>query len=696
MFEPSDEDPTWRTTAPFTYIIDYSSNHVGNEEWIKTIAEAPPTLLHVGHDVPFKSMYGPADKYDFMSRRMLDPDEIMERIKTLSDYVSQLHRAGVKIVIPYVCSMFIFGDPKERRGFWRFYDNWEEYSQFGFGSKPKTDPVSWCYQKPRPLGFEEVKGLEGNWVYEPSIDHPDWRRFLRTVVGHIAKVGYDGVFVDVNASACRKGQSRKLFREFLLARYTQRELNTLFGFGDAREIRLGRRGEGLLWLETVRFRGERMSGLFHELRNEGRRYRDSFIVIPNLSPFQHVDGVWNRVGISQVFSSWARECPVIMFEEMQQPGLLAPGVTSNFAFQYKYAFAQTARAGCLLYNAQDRPGVELSMAEAAAGGGGAFIQPGFSCPEVRRKYRAFLSKRRSLYHGLVPHSSVGLAFFYEQLAWGTRTHLEKTQRIAEELMARHVLFDLVVERNLRSEVLRGYRAIICSDLQNLSEEHWHQIRDYLKEGGSLLAIGGFGLRDGRGNSRACGVLASEGDVEWVVRTDRVEEGLLGKGRLVRISDLDAVVSPKPFELFKVSEEDSLDLERLRQLVKKSGQKIGERRRELLGYLEKLAGRISLSDCEETLRFSAYRATEGQPMIVLHCVNYNIPIQGRGSSGAPIPTGRTAVELPIPRFWNPESVEIFNPPDPVPSQLKYQKRKSRLIFTLPPVDTYSVVRVNCTA
>ena len=48
----------WRTTVPFTYNIEYGKGHVGNPRYLQTIAEAPPTLLHVGEDIPFSSTFG--------------------------------------------------------------------------------------------------------------------------------------------------------------------------------------------------------------------------------------------------------------------------------------------------------------------------------------------------------------------------------------------------------------------------------------------------------------------------------------------------------------------------------------------------------------------------------------------------------------------------------------------------------------
>ena len=691
IFEPRDADVQFTTSVPFTYNIDYAPTHIGNEEYLRKIADAPPVLLHVGHDVPFKSMYGPADLYDALGHRTLSPAEARTRIRRIRDYVERLHSAGATVVIPYICSMFLFGNRERRRGFWEFYDNWERYSEFGFGSKPRKDPISWVYGKRRPLRSMDPGSDE--YVYEPCINQPEWRKFLRTVVGQVAKAGYDGVFSDVNASSCERPCCRKLFAEYLAGHYTGEEIRKLFGFDGPADIRMGRRGDGLLWVETVRFRGERMASLFAEFRNEGRKHRDTFIVLPNLSPFQHVDGVWTRVGNTHVFSSWARECPVIMFEEMNQPGLFEPGAVSNFVFQYKYAFAHNARAGCLLYGASDSAGVSIAIAEAASGGGGAFIQGGYSCPEVRRAYREFFAEHGGLFEGFVPYSRIGLVFSYDQLAWGTRSHMEGTYRIAEELMANHVLFDILVERDLREETLRGYDAVIAADLANTSEPQARAMMGFVEAGGTLLALGKTGTSDERGKTRRGGIPGMIPESEWEL-DGPVERGRYGEGTCLRASSVDDLLSPAPFELFMLSEEECNEIDRIFKLIQKSEETGEGRRREMVPEIRGMTGEPGISDCEWTLRFNAYIRNGGEEShLILHAVNYNLPIRGMGESGPVVPAEGVRVTLPLPGGLEPRAVEIYNPPGIEGSAAGFRHRSGNLLFELPRVDIHSLADIH---
>ena len=46
------------TTTPGTYLIDYGDSRVDNPEYDSTVSQAPSRILHVGHDVVFRSVSG--------------------------------------------------------------------------------------------------------------------------------------------------------------------------------------------------------------------------------------------------------------------------------------------------------------------------------------------------------------------------------------------------------------------------------------------------------------------------------------------------------------------------------------------------------------------------------------------------------------------------------------------------------------
>jgi len=169
-----------RTSLPATYIIDYGTNHLSDAGFISRVAEAAPSLLHLGHDAPFTGHWGPRPiplpVKDAFQYRLLKPEETRDRFRALKGMVAELHHAGVELIFPYIDSQQMGGDIEKRLGFWEFYDVWQEFGSFGLPPRPSADPVGrilfnnpaaypgyapqfFYAPLPRPRALEEMAGL---------------------------------------------------------------------------------------------------------------------------------------------------------------------------------------------------------------------------------------------------------------------------------------------------------------------------------------------------------------------------------------------------------------------------------------------------------------------------------------------------------------------------------------------------------
>ena len=108
-----------KTWLPFSYLIDYSKDHMGNEEYYRVLAEAPPGLMHLGQDVPFSAdlgllcgqgeiqdVQGVVDRYS----TYIPPEKADEQIAKVKEHVRRLHELGVGKAIVYVCNSRLFGN----------------------------------------------------------------------------------------------------------------------------------------------------------------------------------------------------------------------------------------------------------------------------------------------------------------------------------------------------------------------------------------------------------------------------------------------------------------------------------------------------------------------------------------------------------------------------------------------------------
>ena len=655
-----------RTSLPATYIIDYRTNHLSDPGFVPQVAEAPPSLLHLGHDVPFTAHWGPRalplPVKDLSRYRLLSPQETSARTHAIESMVRRLHGTGVEIVFPYINSQQMGGDIEKRLGFWKFYDHWDEYLSFGLPPRPKADPAEWLQRDPNGrILFNNPAAYPGyapQFFYSPCPNNEYWRIWLRFVVGAIARAGFDGVFVDDNIIHCYCRFCREGFKRYLRSRYSPRELRSgfgtsdvdkieicfqadktawamsqpafidylaarygrqelekefkianltnpsnldrigynfldwrarefitfleekyspeqrrrLFGTADLKRLGIERPEDHLRWFETQRFWAWSIADLLADLRRAVTPFNRSFVFVPNWGSIQTVRAVEGRRRQGKNVAEWARGARYMMFEENYQHGFPGRSVSGGFTvhdIQYKFALVNGARPVVLFGGPHGRASVELAHAEAAAGGGGCYVQNFYQFPEVRRAYRRFYERRPGLFTGFQPLAQVALAFFFNQAHMGNRDHLSQVYSIHTTLATEHVLFDFITEQTLN--LLGRYRVLILPSVAYLSRAQEQAIEKWMRGGGRLIVPGAHPTFYGNAKPRPAPAFSeSHADIspacsarfQWTTR-----EGLPGlrgyvywkqEDRRSRVTlhllnyDLDAAHEPSPVRNIPIS------------------------------------------------------------------------------------------------------------------------------------------------
>ncbi len=245
------------TDLPISYLIDYRDNHLDNvDSFVSEIKEAPPYLLHVAHDVAFPNTWGIGYPRWSEEYRVIAPDEMRIRVKEVTEYVSRIHKAGVKVFIPYICNQTLGGNSEKRTGIWDFYDRWDDYSEFGIGPSPEADPMDWMarerdgrfhynYEK-RHTYFTKMD----QYRFAPCMNNPYYNMYQKVIVSTIARVGYDGVFVDNCILNCYCQYCQEKFKKYMAESYSPQELKEKFGFSSPSAVELGYRGNKLWWVKS--------------------------------------------------------------------------------------------------------------------------------------------------------------------------------------------------------------------------------------------------------------------------------------------------------------------------------------------------------------------------------------------------------------------------------------------------------------
>lgn len=671
----------WVSEPPITYVLDYGSKHLGHPEWLDETAEAPPTLLHLGKDVPMTHNWGPIEalggenqaygKGDYIRR--LSPQEVAGRIGGLKAMVAQLHQRGVTMVMPYICSMTVAGHHQTRTGLWELYDHWSDYSAFGLGPQPELDVTDWLQRGPDGgmVRFYRYSGdaypaYAPNHRYAACANNPGWQHWLYSVTRLAASCGYDGVFVDNGSSQrCYCRFCRAQFRQFLMARYNSTQLDRLFGLRQPAEITLGQKGDGLLYTETLRFWLETVHKHQAAIAQAGKAVNPQFRVFPN-------GGHGRPENVKLAF----RDSDYVMFEKSvgdygTHPGLARLKIVGDVAvskyndnvYEYKLTVAAGGKPRSLVltragYPRRD-PDLELNhwtaylgMAEAAAfgSGGGFLIRPQYSTfGPALTMCRGFFESHADLYSGYRPQALVSVLHFPEQKLYGNTEHLSVVKRLTRALLDEHVLFEYLMEEEVPAPGSESRRLVVAPGLEYLSRQQLRALEDYVRAGGNLVVVDPTPRADLMGQALRSDLLEpADGQVAGV-----------GDGKVLRLArvPLAGIAS------------------RLSQMLGRSVRTLG----------------TADGPAPRWIRANAWRRhTPGPHALVYHILNYATPL---GVTATP-PELQQGLELRVSaELMDGASAQAFTPERAQAVQLQVATTDGMATVKLPPFRVYTVVTVD---
>lgn len=690
-------DPNWRTQPPVTYVLDYGGHHLEDiDGYVAQVALAPPTVLHLGKDVVMSHNWGPiagvggenqaGGKGDAIRR--LTPAETRQRFDDLQRMVTGLHGAGVRWVMPYICSITLGGSHIRRTGFWEFYDHWDEYLEFGLPPRPELDPADWMQRDPdgsmkstygiKPDRDEFYPPYEPNMRYAACVNNPGWRTWIDAVVRLVAAVGYDGAFIDNGGTQqcyCRFCQAK--YQDWLRQRYVDEEIERLFGVAAGQPVPLSVRPPGgeltLGWVESQRFWRQSIYDHQQAMKRAGEEVADHFILFPNgghgrpesvLRAFPDSEYVMFELSVGDYGTHPGRVRSPIVDD-------LYITVRNHHAWELKYTAAVREPVSAMLLTRGGYPSEKpawvlndetaaLGNAEAAAFGSGAgfLMRPRWAdMAEVQNRYRAFFEEHADLYAGKLPWAQVGVAAFGDQTFYENRAHHNAVEQLTDLLLEEHVLFDYVTEDRFTADELAQYAVVIFPGIIAASPEQIAALRSYVAGGGHAVLTGERPARDlqlrplegarlpevlrvgeealtERGNVRAWELAEGEGRWTWL---DRVPP-----------EDLIAVLSGA----------EAADL----GIAPEAGPGV---------------------------RVNAFIDPDAGSPLVVHVLNYDAPL---GVEPGPLPEHENvALSVPLPEGAEVTGVTAFSP-DGDAQDLAFQVGGGRVHLTLPRLRIYSVLRI----
>ena len=346
------------------------------------------------------------------------------------------------------------------------------------------------------------------------------------------------------------------------------------------------------------------------------------------------------------------------------------------------------------------------------------------------KHDAHLTGRRSLANiGVVMGQSTQLLYKGPEAAHSTHYMHETTQGIYETLLTGRFAFDFVHEEMLTPERLSKYRVLVLPNVAMLSDEQCSQIRNYVQQGGSLMASfetslydenlqprSSFALGDLFGISKAGDVVGTNGNAYYarIERRHPILDGFTdtnwipgaqNRVPLHPVSDPLLTVVPGfvnyPPELAYPPQPHTTEPA---VVLRESG---ASRLAWFPGDIERtywLTGHGDLLRLmHNTLRWLTREervvgvqgdglvemfAWETGPGYAVHLLNYTNPNAHHGWVSGVYPLGPQTVTMRLPQGVHVKSVELLTAGDSVPFHVADQA----LRFTVPRVGDYEVAAI----
>ena len=643
-----------RTRLPFTYVLDGGPGRLSDEDFVRAVGLGAPLLQHMQSGSCVHSYWGdfgarerarqraagktaPAPNYAQMYR---------ERMARYQKLIAEMRRVGSKTIVSYICIMTVGGDPEKRTGYWEFYDHWDEMRELGIGPKPPADPVEWGQRRadgtPKYFYRHDHPPYRPMFRYAQCLNNPYWQQYVKWITRMNARCGYDGNFVDnANSHRCHCMICQRLYRDYLRQKYSPGEIRELFGPAP----KLSEDPNALAGAESRRFWAQTVRKFLAMIRQAGADVRGSWYVYPNglhrrpfsaVMSFTDCDLAMDENSVGEFGTH-----PGMTFQEVIA-GIGVRHVNDNI-FCHRHTFAANGRVRSALLTRPGYPRADpafmmnrdvgaLGLAEAAAfSGGGAFLhRPATRSPdlaEVRNTFNKFFPAHRAFYEGFVPYGRIALACFGEQQMYNDRGHLARAGLLLSALMRKRLLVDVFTERNWREDLLVYYEALVIPDLKYMSDAEVKTALDFARRG-RLIVTGD----------------SAKFDLQMRPRKQQVFSRFIVPGKTSDVLDV-------------------LKDARLWMPVLPAGPE------------------------RALLRIAAYADRRDNPTrIVLHLVNYAVPLGRDAKPAEPIDSVR--VTLPLPAGARARGVTLARP-GKADVRLAVKMKNGAVEFTVPTMRIYAV-------
>ncbi|MCX6620735.1 MAG: beta-galactosidase [Acidobacteria bacterium] len=536
-----------------------------------------------------------------------------------------------------------------------------------------------------------VRYAEQTYRFRPDFNHPGYvehmKRVIRVAIQDLKTdlIHFDNHALNAPPRTCDTPEVNRRFREFLNRKYTAQERKSRFGFADISAVRVPSWREiarpstispviDPVMQEWVDFRCQDFAEYYGKLADYIRQLNPNVVV--ELNPH----GIFgaNRAFLNGV--DHARLLPhgsVFWSEEPNEAEVLPNGALVSKIRSFK--LARTLDQTLFSYTGPQRASGALRSHRLLAAEAMAFNRNCFGdigsplivddFPKDLAAYIRFYHQHNRHYRAMQTVADVALLRSFPSLAYNSGSpHLHTT--LLEQLLIQYKIpFDIIFDPNLAD--LSKYRALVLGDQETLSDRAVDQIRQFVKNGGGLVATGRTSVYNDWRRLRDVGPFPA------TAPGPLTRPQTFGTGRFVYVRD---VVPAQPIPGLNAPDSP----------LHASGfvhdyWRVPRNSEELIQAIRYANGRPFAAEFKGAPLTTVMELLEKKDgtETVLHFLNYRI--QPRAPA--------VDVTLRIPPGKHVKGVELLSPDNNTAGAVKFTEAAGRLQFTIPQTEVYHVAVIH---
>ncbi|MEN8227287.1 MAG: alpha-amylase family protein [Bacteroidota bacterium] len=512
--------------------------------------------------------------------------------------------------------------------------------------------------------------------------HPGYINYMKRVV-RIAIEDFDAdlIHFDNTSNQARHDvyshpMAIENFRTYLENKYTPEQREKRFGFSEVRYMEPPEYDRPLstiddpMFQEWTGFRCQELADYYGIME----RYIHSLnpeVAIDN-NPHSGMGGantMWDQ-GVD--YPKLTAHTDFIWSEEGYDASVMDNGVLLSKIRSYK--MAQTLNNRIFTYTSSNTLEMAQAMAYNRQGMGmvGSLLA-GYELPEDQRNYIRFYHDQFEYYRDIQSVADVAVLHSYATMAFNNDRPYESTYLFEQILIQEKIPFDIIFDDNLKD--LSKYKVLVLADQECLSDEELDLIRDFVIQGGGLVATGATSLyTEWRQRKREFGLKELFG-VEapgWHGRGSRedildipVQKNEAGKGRVVYLPGVEPSIQKPP-------------------TTRMYGMywKLPVNWKELLESVEWASGNsLSIAiEAPQTVTMELVEMGDHSAMI-LHLLNYK---------GMNSPVYNIEVDVQVPEGKQVAKISVLTPDSGNEKNLQFRESGERIVFSVPQLLTYNMV------